>query len=250
MAKLNEISKFLDSLLKVKKIKDSSSNGLQVRCNPDVKKIGFAVDSCLSTFEKAKKANVDLLIVHHGIKWKPQKYKDMTKKREDFLKKNNISLYGVHLPLDAHNKYGNNIGLARLLKFQNPKKFAPYSGTMVGYKGEFKKSKTLKQIAKVLNKKLKTKSKIFSFGKKNIKKIGVISGAGGAGIEDAAKAKLDCLIMGEAGLSDYHRLKDYKLSLILSGHYATETVGVRSLMPLLKEKFNIQTIFISNKTGV
>ena len=90
MAKLSQIKKFLDKELKIKSFPDSSKNGLQVKCKPEVNKIGFAVDGCISTFEKAQKLKVDLLIVHHGINWKKQKYPKLAKKREDFLKKNNI----------------------------------------------------------------------------------------------------------------------------------------------------------------
>jgi dinuclear metal center YbgI/SA1388 family protein len=250
MVKLRKLKKFLDKELRVKKIKDSSENGLQVKCSSNVRKIGFAVDACLSTFDKAKYEGVDLLIVHHGLKWKPQKYKKITRIREKFLRRNKISLYGVHLPLDAHTKYGNNVGLANILELEKKKRFAPYGNTMVGYKGVFKNEKKVEDIAKILNKALSTKSKIFIFGKEKIKTIGIVSGGGGENIEDAVRAKLDCLILGEMSLSEYHRVRDFGLTTILSGHYATETVGVKLLMNLIKEKFNIETIFIDNKTGV
>ena len=69
MEKLSKIKNFLDKELKIKSIEDSSKNGLQVKSNKEIKKIGFAVDACMSTIERAKKSKVDLLIVHHGIKW-------------------------------------------------------------------------------------------------------------------------------------------------------------------------------------
>ncbi len=246
----DKIVRFLNKELRIKKIKDSSRNGLQVRGKKQVKKVGFAVDACLSTFERAKKAKVDLLIVHHGLKWKGQKYRELTKKRENFLKKNKISLYGVHLPLDAHHKYGNNIQLCKILNLTKIKKFGAYHGIKIGYKGEFKKLTTINKITKILNKKLKTKSRSYSFGEKQIKSIGIVSGGGSDAIEDSIKEKLDCFLVGEMPWDAYHRTKDYKLNTIVSGHYETETVGVKALMPLLKQKFNIQTIFIDNPIGM
>ena len=157
MVSLDKISKFLDKELRIKKIKDSSKNGLQIKAKKDIKKVGFAVDCCLSTFEKAKKAGVDLLIVHHGIKWRPQKYKELTEARTLFLKKNKIALYGAHLPLDAHKDYGNNIGLCRILQLKEIKKFGKYHGASIGFKGKFRKNKSLKEIANILNKNLKTR---------------------------------------------------------------------------------------------
>lgn len=247
MIKLNTIVRFLNKELKINKIKDSSRNGLQVKAKNNIKKIGFAVDGCLSTFEKAKKAKIDLLIVHHGIKWKPQKRPELNKKREIFLKKNKISLYGVHLPLDAHHKYGNNIGLANLLGLKNIKKFGRYRGSKIGYMGKFEKAITLTAIANTLNKKLKTKSKIYSFDKKTIKTIGIVSGGGAEAIQEAVKERLDCFLTGEISLSSYHWANDMGLNMIVAGHYATETLGVKALMHLLKQRFDVETIFIENK---
>jgi len=250
MAKLSAIKRFLDKELDIKKIPDSSRNGLQTSGKKEIKKIGFAVDGVLSTFEKAKKAKVDLLIVHHGVKWKPQKRKELTKKRMDFLIKNKIALYGVHLPLDAHHKYGNNIQLAQILDLKNIKKFGRYNGHTLGYKGIFKKATSIRKMVSVLNKKLETKSQVLNFGKKNIKSIAIVSGGAGSMVENSVKEKCDCFLTGEISLGDYNTAKDYKTNMIASGHYATETGGVKALMPVLKEKFNIQTIFIDNKTGV
>ena len=66
MAKLISITRFLNKELKIRSFQDSSKNGLQVKAKKEISKIGFAVDACLSTFEKAKKEKAGLLIVHHG----------------------------------------------------------------------------------------------------------------------------------------------------------------------------------------
>ncbi len=250
MVKLSKIKVFLDKELKIRKIKDYSKNGLQVKCKEEVKKIGFAVDGCLSTFEKAKKNKVDLLVVHHGIKWKTQKCKELDKKREQFLKKNNISLYAAHLPLDLHSQYGNGIELCRILGLVKTKKFGKYHGIKVGYKGEFVSGIGINKIANILNKSLKTKCDVFPFGKKKIKSIGIVSGGGSDAMEEAVKDKLDCFLVGEINLGAYNRAKDYKMNMVAAGHYATETGGVKALLRLLKQKFNIETIFIDNQTGV
>jgi len=250
MPSLLQIVRFLNKELNIRKIPDKSKNGLQVKGKKQVKKVGFAVDACLSTFEKAKKVGCDLLIVHHGIKWKKNKYKELTEKREKFLKKNKIALYGAHLPLDLHNKYGNNIQLCKLLELTKIKRFGRYHGFKIGYKGQFTKSTNINKITNILNKKLKTKCTVLSFGKKSIKSIGTISGSGSEAIEDVVKEKIDCFIVGEIPLNAYHRAKDYKINMIVAGHYATETLGVKALMPLIKEKFNIPTVFIDNPTGL
>lgn len=249
MASLNSITRFLNKELNIKKIDDSSRNGLQVRTKNDVKKIGFAVDASISTFKKAKKCGVNLVIVHHGIKWNPQKYRELSKKRIEFLEKNNISLYGAHLPLDLHKKWGNNIRLAKLLNLKNIRKFGNYKGVMVGYSGNFDKSIDTNKVSKILDKKLKTKCMVLNFGKKKIKSIGICSGGGADLVDEAVRKKLDCYLVGEINHGAFNRIRDYKINTIVAGHYATETVGVKALMPILEKKFGVKTIFIDNPPG-
>lgn len=244
MVKRDEILKFLNKELNVKKIKDSSRNGLQIKGEKEVRKIGFAVDACIETFEKAKKKDCDMIIVHHGLKWVPQKYREITRLREDYLKRNKISLYAAHLPLDLHKKYGNNIELCKILKLSNIKKFGKYHGIYIGFKGEFKSKVSMKEIARILDKKINAHSHIYSFKEKKIKSIGIISGGGSDAIEDAVNEKLDCFLTGEVNLASYKRAKDFKQNMIVCGHYATETLGVKALMPLLSRKFKVKTVFI------
>ena len=249
---VDTIARFLNKKLRVRSIKDSSVNGLQIRTrtNKHISSIGFAVDACLSTFEKAKKQGVDLLIVHHGIIWRPQKDHDLADKRVAYLKKNSIALYAAHLPLDLNAEYGNNIQLARLLGVQDPKKFGRYHGIKIGYAGEFKSALSLGSISAILTKHLKTRCRIYQFGKKSIRSIGIISGGGGSILGDAVKECLDCFLVGEIDLAIYNAAKEHGITLIVGGHYATETVGVKALMPLIRTEFNVKTVFISDKKNL
>lgn len=254
MAQLKEVVKFLDKELRIKKIKDSSRNGLQVKASSgEIKKIGFAVDACLSTFEKAKKAKVELLIVHHGLIWKKEKGKYhllLKKKRINFLKKSKISLYAAHLPLDLHEKYGNNILLVKLIKLTGIKKFGNYHWLNIGYTGKFRKPTTLHKISATLNKKLKTKCTVVESRKTKIKSVCIISGRGTSLIAEAVKKKIDCFLTGEMDHEEAAGARDSNLSMITAGHYATETLGVKALMQLLQQKFKVKTIFIEDGTGL
>jgi len=247
MTKLNSIVKFLNKELKIRKIKDESKNGLQVRASENINKVGLATDACMDVFEKARKLGCDLVIVHHGLFWKKQQ-KDMiflVKKKVEFLKENKISVYAAHLPLDKHFKYGNNSNILRLLEVKPKEIFGE-----VGYLGYFKKPRSIDSIVKELENKLKIKCKVWKFGKTNIKKIAVVSGYGAPEIPEAIKKKVDLFIVGEASHGSYLHAKDGKLSMIIAGHYKTETVGVKALGPLLEKKFKLKTVFIDNPTGM
>lgn len=251
MATAVQIARFLNKLLRVRKIKESSRNGLQFKGMSQVKKIGFAVDSCMEAFENAAKLGCDMIIIHHGVLWKgKKKYVDAISRRKRFLKKKNISLYGAHLPLDLHEKYGNNICLCRILGLRKIKKFGRYHGFMIGYEGELEKPKTTNEIAKILNRELKTKSIVLSFGKKKNKTIAVVSGGGAEAGNEAVKKKIDLFVTGELNHEWHHSAKDSNINMIAAGHYNTETLGVRALMPVLKQKFNIETVFIDIPTKI
>ena len=248
-ATVRNIAGFLNKTLRTKHIRDASVNGLQVRSRKTgmVRRVGFAVDACISTFEKAAALGVDLLVVHHGIKWRPQKDRELAQKREAYLKKSAIALYAAHLPLDLHKEFGNNIQLCRLLGVQKPGKFGSYHGVRIGYAGSFKKATTLDAVASVLDERLRTRCRVFPFGNRRIRSIGIISGGGGSMLHDAVRDGLDCFLVGEIDLAVYNAAKEHGMNLILAGHYATETVGVRSLMPLVQEAFCIETVFIEDQ---
>jgi dinuclear metal center YbgI/SA1388 family protein len=247
-ATIRNITGFLNKTLRVRKIKDASVNGLQVKSRKSgaIRKVGFAVDACISTFEKAKKLGVDLLVVHHGIKWRPQKDRDLENGRAAHLKRSNIALYAAHLPLDLHEEYGNNIQLLRILDAQGPKKFGRYHGIKIGYSGTFRRATSLDAVASVLNKRLQTDCRAYGFGKDRVRSIGIISGGGGSILKEACALSLDCFLVGEIDLAVYNAAKDCGMNLLVAGHYATETVGVKALMPGVSNAFGIQTVFIDD----
>ena len=63
---------------------------------------------------------------------------------------------------------------------------------------------------------------------------------------EACREQLDCFLVGEIDLAVYNAAKEYRMNLIVAGHYATETVGVRSLMPLVRETFGVETVFVDD----
>ncbi|KAL0265525.1 UNVERIFIED_CONTAM: hypothetical protein PYX00_011064 [Menopon gallinae] len=103
---------------------DSSQNGWQVECGigqeEQIKKVAFAVDACQQTIEMAQKEGANVLFVHHGFFWK-QEYTLTAQlyKRVDALRKANMGLYAMHLPLDADPVLGHNAQIARLLNLQD-----------------------------------------------------------------------------------------------------------------------------------
>ncbi|MBW2999644.1 Nif3-like dinuclear metal center hexameric protein [Candidatus Woesearchaeota archaeon] len=252
LIELRQISDFLDETLRVKEIEDNSFNGLQVNCTNKISRIGFAVDASMETFQRAKEAMCDLIVVHHGLFWKEESplMSGPMYERIKFLLQNNIAVYAVHLPLDKHEAYGNNAQLAKMFGLNDLKDFGFYHGNAIGFQGELEQEKELEQFIQEIKEKLGSKITALPFGKKQIKKVGIVSGGASFAVAEAIEKKLDVLLTGETKHSAYHMAKDGNINVIFAGHYATETLGLKALAALLKQKFDIEVGFIDIPTGL
>jgi dinuclear metal center YbgI/SA1388 family protein len=248
--KLMEIVSFLNDYLKVDEwAVDSSKNGLQVESCEEVEKVAFAVDACMSSFTMAVEEGANLLITHHGLIWNGiDRLTGLFVRRVKFLLESGLSLYTAHLPLDAHPVVGNNVLLLKMCGFLAEEPFGFYRGKAVGFAGRAEKEVSVNDVAKKLERELKTDVTILDFGGK-IKKAGAISGRGGFAVEDAWNMGLDLLITGEKEHSAYNTAKDLGINVIFAGHYATETLGVKALMDVVK-KFGVDVVFLDLPTGL
>lgn len=254
MIKLHRLTNYLDEFLAIDKVPlDASNNGLQVEGNPEVRKAVFGVDACLAIAEKAAAKKADFIFVHHGLSWKDG-FKRLTGQSSRIfseLFKNDISLYGVHLPLDLHPEVGHNAQIAKLLGLQKIATFAEYANVEIGIKGALKNKTTVADLAKLVNEKLECKSQIFGKKTCEIRNIGVISGgAGTEGVEAAIADGLDCLITGEVYHCMWHPIQEGNLNVISAGHYATEKLGIIAMMNKIHHKFGIDCEFIDLPTGL
>jgi len=252
MAKLKEIVGFLDEYLEINEFEDRSWNGLQFEGKSEVKKILFAVDAGIETFQKAVEEKADMIIVHHGHFWKTidPSIRAENKERMNILFKNEISLYGAHLPLDSHKEVGNNAQLLKIMGAKIKEEFGDNNGKKVSWLGELEKEKSFKEIEEIINKKLGVKSKALNFGKEKIKTIAVCSGGGGyPTFAEALSKKVDLYLTGDS-MEVYHLVKDSKFNVIFAGHHTTETIGIKALSDVVSKKFEIETIFVDIPTGL
>lgn len=249
---LNELCKYLDSRLNLAAFaKDSSNNGLQLGGKSEINKVGVAVDGCYETFAKAADAKVDFLLVHHGISWggEPRRFAGIVGERMRLLFVNDINLYAVHLPLDAHPELGNNIGLAKTAKIYQPAPFCEYDGALIGYFGEVSHFWTLPELQKVFELELGAPAQLLAVNDRRPHVVAIVSGGGGLhALEDAAKVGADLLITGELNHTMYHYAKELNVNVLALGHYASETVGVKAVMAELRQKFDLEGIFLDTPT--
>ncbi|MCK5594035.1 MAG: Nif3-like dinuclear metal center hexameric protein [Candidatus Aenigmarchaeota archaeon] len=247
MAQRNEIVGFLNKYLKIDDVEDKYLvNGLLFEGKDDVTKIAFAVDSSVDTISAARSEGADMLVVHHGFLSKVLLFPIVRhlKKIIKVLVESDVSLYGAHIPLDVHPDVGNNIELCRMFDVSVKGKFSH------GFWGEFKNPVDVDVFVKDIDSRLNTKCSVFGFGKKKIKTVAFVSGGAQYDILPAMISDIDCLVTGENGHITYLIAKDAGMNMISAGHYATETLGVRALSKVVKDKFKVETVFIDKPTGL
>lgn len=245
---INEINNFIKNYLSSETIKDIAINGIQLENDADIKKIAFAVDLSNDSINEAIEKKCNLIIVHHGIFWgSPVPITGTFKNRIKLLLDKNIGLIAQHLPLDMHPEIGNN---AQILKLLNAKELLPFGlekGSYYGYKTDFAKGLSIEEI----NNKLNIKNKIYlDFGKKEIKKIAVVSGSGSKFLDEAINSNIDLFITGDSEHIVYHSAKESRINVLFAGHYYTEIFGIKALKNLIESNFSVETNFIDIPTGL
>jgi dinuclear metal center YbgI/SA1388 family protein len=249
--KRDDLIKKIDKYLDISSFNgiDISLNGLQVGGpNRDIKIIGFAVDACLETIEKAIEDKIDVLIVHHGLYWgSPIAITGNFYKKIELLINNNIDLYAAHLPLDAHMEVGNNKAMATALNLTDVESAFNYNGLDIGVVGLLKEALDIDEIASILN---FTNPIKLDFSNEPIKKIAIVSGEGAHDVHEAKALGCQLLITGEARHSEYHYCKEENISMLCGGHYQSETFGVKSLAVELSKKHKLLIKFIDVPTGL
>ena len=92
--------------------------------------------------------------------------------------------------------------------------------------------------------------KIIAAGIEEVRQIGIITGGAGSEVYGVAREGIDTFITGEAPHWAAIAAEELGVNLILGGHYATETFGVKALATHLSERFGLAWEFIDCPTGL
>ena len=274
MISLSDIVSYTDDFLRIREVGDwdNALNGLQIENSGQVTRLGAAVDVSKRVLTEVAKRNVDLLIVHHGLFWSGSRRITSALRRQLQLAfENDIALYSAHLPLDIHSKVGNNAqlvaaldlpfgvrGHVRAFKSSDPALAGPQSksaqpfleekGQPVGLKA--RASMPRSDLVRKLRKALGGPVKVFNFGPKQTRTIGIVTGGAGSEIYRVAQENIDTFVTGEAPHWAAVAAQELGMNLLLGGHYATEVFGVKALAAHLSKRFGIPWEFIDCPTGL
>lgn len=245
-----ELAAYLDDYLQVNGVPDSAAalNGLQVENGGAVTRIAAAVDASQAVIEAAIERGCDLLLVHHGLFWDGNV--PLTGRRYRRLQRlltGGVAVYSAHIPLDVHERVGNNAVLARALGIQLRGTFSDYKGVDLGRWGELEIGR--EALAGRLEELLGGPVRLVPGGPEVVHRVGVITGGAGDRIADALAAGLDAFITGEGAHHTYFDAVEGGINVYYGGHYATETWGVRALAEHVSARFELPWEYIDRPTG-
>ncbi|MCL2520696.1 MAG: Nif3-like dinuclear metal center hexameric protein [Spirochaetaceae bacterium] len=243
--KLQQLDKELKTLFEAEKFSyDPSLNGIQLGdTKANITKVAFALDVSAAAINLAVKQQANLLFVHHGLFWgEPSKaisgsYYNNIKK----LIENNIALYAMHLPLDAHPIFGNNMTVANRAGLSD---IEVIDG--IGFGGKLEKpANVLELAAKVYGSEGVT---IWPF-KEEVTKIAVIVGGATTIFQKVYGLGYEAIITGEVKHSLYHFCAENNFSVMAGGHYQSEMPGLIAFKNYFTNHFNLETTLIDLPTG-
>ena len=188
-------------------------------------------------------------MVHHGLFWPG--LRPVTGPLQRALKlafEKNLALYSAHLPLDVHPVLGNNALLAAALGLEKTEPFLPLQGQPAGLVATVVRRR--EDLLAKLEESLGGAVRSFATGPMETRRIGIVTGGGGDEIYAVARAGVDTYITGEAPHWAAVAAEELGLNLILGGHYATETFGVKALAADLSKQFDLPWQFLDHPTGL
>jgi len=251
MPSLSDLATYTDRFLRIRDVGDwdNALNGLQIENSGRVTRIGAAVDVSTRVLIEAAGKNVDFLIVHHGLFWPGlQPVTRFLRRQLQLAFETDVALYSAHLPLDIHPKVGNNAQVIAALGLKSSQLFLEEKGQPVGLKtrASMPRNELVRKMRKVLNGPVK----VFDFGPKQTRAIGVVTGAAGSEIYRVAEEGIDTFITGEAPHWAAVAAEELGMNLLLGGHYATEVFGVKALAAHLSKRFGLPWEFVDCPTGL
>lgn len=250
---LPDAARYLDGFLDTQNIADwpHALNGLQLENRSGiVGKIGAAVDAGEPVIRMAAERGINFLIVHHGLFWQgAQPIRDAAFRKLQAALDADIAIYSAHLPLDVHPLVGNNALLARALGFRKTEPFFLEKGRHIGVQSSAK-NLTRGVLTQKLKAALGGPVKVSAGGPEQVRRVGIVTGGAGAEIAKAAAEGVDTFITGEGPHWSFVLAEELGVNLLLGGHYATETFGVKALAAHLAERLRVEWEFLDHPTGL
>jgi dinuclear metal center YbgI/SA1388 family protein len=246
-----QLNHYYQALLRPETYADYCPNGLQIEGAEHIERIAFAVSATRDSIQQAVENKANALVVHHGLFWTFHGVKPLTgtfAQRIFPLVKNNINLFGYHLPLDGHPDIGNAATLGEMIDCRRQQPFGDYKGCATGIQGILEQPLTALELQQKLAAVLKHNVILATPDSSAlIRSVGIITGGANSEWRLAEQERLDAYITGEISEHDWHESQEAGIHMFAGGHNATEQFGIRALMEKTRQQFAVECFFIDSE---
>ena len=248
MRTVNELYEAMQRIAPLELAESWDNPGLLVDCGRPVDRVLVTLDITPEVVQEAAAKGCGLIVAHHPVIFSP--LKRLEPRDVPFqLVQNGISAICMHTNLDAA-EGGVNEVLAGMFGMRNWAPFADGCGR-VGEVDPIPVPELAQKAQDALGKRCNlpetgpaVQVKYTDSGRP-VRRLAVISGAGGSLFEEAIAVGADCLLTGEA---NHHHACDAArlgLSLIAAGHYATEFPVTAAVAERLRAAFPELEVLVS-----
>lgn len=243
-----EFGKWLENLLTPSAYRDFCPNGICVEASETVNRVVTGVSFRTLLVDKAIEQKADTIIVHHAHGFWNNESRLPVGILGNQLKKlftHGISLYGFHLPLDGHPEIGNNALIAKALGVKVSETFMREGEKDIACIAEFESPISVSDFSQRLEKVFPYGVKdSFFHGKSEIYRVGICSGGGASGLQEAVSLGVDTYLTGEIKETTPILAEELGVNLVCCGHHRTEIFGVKALAEKITAELGIFAEFI------
>lgn len=255
MPTVQHFCQFLETFAPRRLAEDWDNVGLLVG---DRERPAERVMTCLTvtpeSVEEALAGNVDLIVTHHPVPFRPLKRitaDSATGAMLLELVENRCAIYSPHTSFDSATD-GINQRLAEGLGIVAPQPLQPFEedpdglgagryGRLTGLTPLDEFLQTVKALLGISGLHVVTKNQ------RDISKVAVACGSAGQFLPAAMRQGCDCLVIGETNFHTCLEAKANNVTLVLPGHYASERFALVLLADMLKTEFPDCRIWASEK---
>lgn len=238
-----DIINFLEEKYPRSNAEEWDNVGLLVGNNKkDVKKIQLSIDATEKAVDYAAQNNVDMIVTHHPLIFKPLKsivMSELSGRKIIKLIENGLNLYSIHTNLDS-SKDGLNDYILELLEVKKYKIIdinANDETAGIGRMYTLEEKITILEYADFIKTKMEIKNvRVISNDlKSEVKKIALINGSGMSYWRKVKSLGADLFITGDISYHDALDAKESGLHLIDIGHFESENCFSELLKKNLEE---------------
>ena len=242
MVHLAEILSYLDTVAPQNLAEDYDNVGLLLGdYKKEINRVLVTLDADEKVAAEAKEQNIDLVLTHHPLIFKPLKRitnDDSVARTVTALLKSDIALFSMHTNFDSVKEGLCDLFLNKICETKNRTTIEGDGENGIGRFAEVLKTTELKTLLQNIKREFSLPDiRYIGNEERTIKTIAVCNGGGAEFVYKAKELGADCYVSGDIKYQHARFAYENDIAFIEIPHFAAENIFVDFAASLLKEKF-------------